>query len=415
MSCFVFLLYFRKAKLLSKVFSLLLFILGISCNIYFERGINNLIDGIILNIPIIILLTLVPLISIPFKMNGYIKSLKAFFTLNRSTPFKQYFKISSSIFFVGPVLNLGAIRVIDETVSKIHLSSDLVSNAYLRGFSTVVLWSPYFSSVALVLYYLDLAIINYIKIAFPFAVVQLLIGYFIFRISKRAISIDSLEENEPKFENHHLFPLIKMIGVICTLMLLVLIIEFLTTLPVLLIVAVVASTSSILLAAVQRKARKFKRYVQIYHSRNIFKMNNEIIIFISAGIFSTSIVNTPVFNFMTDFLVSISNVSTTLLLFMIIFSVITFSIVGFHPAIFVIPFLIQISPQDLGLSSEYLAFTMMVSWSFSTVLSPTNPLNLIVSEAVNRSSFYVGIKNNWLFTLIMIVLSVLYILLLSKF
>jgi hypothetical protein len=60
----------------------------------------------------------------------------------------------------------------------------------------------------------------------------------------------------------------------------------------------------------------------------------------------------------------------------------------------------QMDPVLLGTSKEILALLFMLAWSASSVLSPVNPINLLVSSLVKKSSIEVGLRDNGLYLFI---------------
>jgi hypothetical protein len=68
--------------------------------------------------------------------------------------------------------------------------------------------------------------------------------------------------------------------------------------------------------------------------------------------------------------------------------------VYWQPIVVVTILVTQIDPEFITSRPEAFALLLMLSWSLSAVLSPTNPFNLIVSESVKESSLSVGFKLN---------------------
>jgi hypothetical protein len=70
------------------------------------------------------------------------------------------------------------------------------------------------------------------------------------------------------------------------------------------------------------------------------------------------------------------------------------TLIGVHPIVVVTILVTQIDPEFIVSRPEAIALLLMLSWSLSAVLSPTNPFNFIVSESVKQSSLSVGFKLN---------------------
>jgi hypothetical protein len=97
-------------------------------------------------------------------------------------PKKFYAGITGTLFFLTPILNLGSVRIINEFLEELKLPSALSAKGYLVGFSTAVMWSPYFASVSLVLHYLNIAYKDYIIFGIGLSLLSLVIGNILFAI-----------------------------------------------------------------------------------------------------------------------------------------------------------------------------------------------------------------------------------------
>lgn len=125
-------------------------------------GVQGISDGLFLILPLICLLTLAPLLSIPLRLSGYFQAIAALLRNLMYQPKKLYAGITGTLFLLAPVLNLGSVRILNEFLEEIKLPSAMSAKSYLVGFSTAVMWSPYFASVSLVLHYLNISFKEYI-------------------------------------------------------------------------------------------------------------------------------------------------------------------------------------------------------------------------------------------------------------
>jgi hypothetical protein len=74
--------------------------------------------------------------------------------------------------------------------------------------------------------------------------------------------------------------------------------------------------------------------------------------------------------------------------------------VGIHQVVVVTVLATQMDPALLGTSKEILAILLMLAWSTSSILSPVNPINLLVSTLLKKSSIEVGIRDNGWYLLV---------------
>src|SRR4051812_43592647 len=99
------------------------------------------------------LITLAPLLSIPLRLSGYFEAVASLQRNLLHQPKKLYGGITGTLFLLSPILNLGSVRIINEFLEELKLPSAVSAKSYLVGFTTAVMWSPYFASVSLVLHY----------------------------------------------------------------------------------------------------------------------------------------------------------------------------------------------------------------------------------------------------------------------
>ncbi|WP_144855240.1 hypothetical protein [Paenibacillus cremeus] len=64
----------------------------------------------------------------------------------------------------------------------------------------------------------------------------------------------------------------------------------------------------------------------------------------------------------------------------VVLIIIAVTVVGIHPMVIVTALVIQMNAHELGTTNHVLAVLLMLGWSISSVLSPVNPLNMLVSR-----------------------------------
>ena len=103
--------------------------------------------------------------SIPFRLGGYLQPIEKFLMKIHKNPNKFFLLTTLFIFFIGPIMSIVVIKILHDLLGNFKVSSKLLAKSYLGGYSTVVIWSPYHSSAALVLYYLNVSISEYFPLA----------------------------------------------------------------------------------------------------------------------------------------------------------------------------------------------------------------------------------------------------------
>ena len=119
------------------------------------------LEGITKNLPMAIVLLMVPVLSIPVKEGGYLEAINYFLSKNAVNTRRLFSTLSVSIFGLSSIANLGAVRLIHDFVKGAKFSSRFLGKVYGVGFSGCVTWSPYFTSVNIVLYYTGVSFGDY--------------------------------------------------------------------------------------------------------------------------------------------------------------------------------------------------------------------------------------------------------------
>ncbi|KIL35468.1 hypothetical protein SD71_13165 [Cohnella kolymensis] len=155
-------------------------ILGFILELEKGTGIEGINQGIRMNLPLLSLVILVPLLSIPLKLGGFLDGLNSLLQRLKHHPQKLFAGITSVLFVLSPILNIGSIRIVDELLKDLKLPPAMLAKSYLLGFSTTMLWSPYSAAVAVVLYYLKVPVTEYLAYGFGIGLLFLLIGNVLF-------------------------------------------------------------------------------------------------------------------------------------------------------------------------------------------------------------------------------------------
>ncbi|AXF55190.1 hypothetical protein [Salicibibacter kimchii] len=363
------------------------------------------------NASILTLFITVPLLSIPIRVGYYLDALDDFYKRRISNANQFYFMSSSTSFLFGVLLNLGALPLLYQmlnTEQNKPLSGKL-RKALLRGYVLAVMWSPYFISMALVISYFD---VSWAQI-FPFGVIIALTGLAVSygmererKPSNEFVQMDVTPHNTRGKSANKLKQLMA-IGLIITASVFVL--EFYSGLSVIVIVSLVAVCAAIVWSLFLRKMKPFLAEFKHTYFVSLPRMKIELVLFATAGFFGAVIVQTD-FNQWMDQFFQLIGTNIIILAVVIISVVVLLSIVGIHSIVTVTLMAVSLSelPQfeDAHLA---IALILLTSWSLSAVISPFSGLTLLTSSLTNRSSFQVGMKENWVFALILFIVVVIVI------
>lgn len=416
LSVFCLLVYFFSTlavKGIAKVVTLTLFVSALVINgMTKAQPVVTSLEGIQQNLPLLALILLVPLISIPLKAGGYFHSIKFFLKKWEDRPRLAFFGLSSSLALISPILNMGSVKIVHEMVEKLKINPVILGKSYLIGFTSSMLWSPYFASVAIVLYEVGGQFNQYIGLGLTAALIQLVVGNLLFRHSSKKMGHGKEFRNQSAEaggkdeieEKAHFKNLWKIFFMILSMIFSLLLFEYVTHISMLTLVSLIAVIVPLAWAILFNKweqlHQEFKGYIE-----KIAVMDHEITLFLSAGLFGLAIRDTAFSDYLQSFLLWNAEQSLLFFVLVILMVVLFFALIGIHQIV-VIPILAsQVSGIDIGLSPEFLALIFILSWSFSAVLSPLNAINIIVSHCLQRSGLTIGFR--WNGTYIMSIISVL--------
>ena len=90
-------------------------------------GLAGISKGILMILPLICLVTLAPLLSLPLRLGGYFEAISFLLRNLLHQPKKLYAGITSTLFLLSPILSLGSVRIINEFLEDLELPSAHVS------------------------------------------------------------------------------------------------------------------------------------------------------------------------------------------------------------------------------------------------------------------------------------------------
>lgn len=393
------------ARKLPRFFSVLMFAAGAALTLWKGEGIAAMAQGITANLPLLTLLVLVPLLSIPFKLGGFFDAILFYLKRLGRSPRKLFAGITSVLFVMGPILNLGAIRIVHELVKELRLNASMLSKAYLVGFSTTILWSPYYAAVGIVLLYLHVSVGSYMLYGFGLALLFLLVGNVLFGwwARTRPLAVgpgDGEAEEGEETERTHRGKIRRLPVWIGALMLITLAAEAWTHWSMLVLVSLLALLFPLVWSLTSGAWDAFRAQLIDFRDRSVPMMHNETMMYISAGFFGQALKGSSFGNGVSLLMNELAARSFLLFALFIVVTMLAVTFVGIHQVVVVTVLATQMDPAALGTSKEILAMVVMLAWGASSILSPVNPINLLVSGLVNKSSLDVGLRDNGVYLLV---------------
>lgn len=395
-----------KAKGVPRFIGTIMMGTGIGLELYKGAGIDGISEGILLILPLLCLVTLAPLLSIPLKLGGYFEAIDILLRNLLHHPKRLFAGITTSLFILSPILSLGSVRLISEFLSDLKLPSAMSAKSYLIGFSTAILWSPYFASVSLVLYYLDMPVGNYILYGIGLSVLSLTVGNILFAVWEKRHPIENQTVPEVPLGKKTKKQLIQLALFVSLLMIVSLIIEFITQWSMIVIVCMISCIMPIIWGFSTKSWTKLIPLLKNYRDQSVPIMNNEIMLFSSAGLLAHALQGTELANQISDFLTIAASQSFLLFALFVILLVVITTYIGIHQIAVIAALAMQLNADQLGISNLSLAMLLLLCWSISTALSPFSGLNLMVSRIVGISGFDAGIRANGLHLIVMAVIGI---------
>lgn len=409
---FVFAAFFgsvTKADAVPRWFGISMLGIGLYLEIDKGGGAVGIQEGILMNLPLLTLVILVPLLAVPLKLGGNFDAIEGFLQRFKHQPRKLFLGITSVLFLLGPILNLGSIRIVDELIKGLKLPPPMLAKSYAVGFSTTMFWSPYYASVALVLYYMKIPAVEYMAYGIGLGLLFLLIGNLLFaagagRHPSEPGGAGQNASAELALSTEHRRKLYQLGFIITCLMSVTLLLEAFTEWSMLAIVSLLAIAFPLVWGIATNGFARMKPHLIDFRDCSVPLMNNEIVLFTSAGFLGHAMQGTSFGNGIRWFLISLSDQSFMLFAVVVVAVVAVVTFIGVHPMVVVTALLSQMNAQELGTTNHVLAILLILAWSVSAVISPVNPMNLLISRLSGLSGLQTGLRYNGLHVLCVAVL-----------
>jgi len=134
--------------------------------------------------------------------------------------------------------------------------------------------------------------------------------------------------------------------------------------------------------------------------KNLPKLKNEIILFMGAGLFATSINFSHLGTNISKILSILVGQNALLLAIVIILFVLTLSAIGIHPIVSVTIIGGTVKAAAYGVSPTYLALVLAISWAMGISISPSSATVIAISGLTGQSPLQVGPRRNGLYAII---------------
>ncbi|MCF6094858.1 hypothetical protein L1765_12900 [Microaerobacter geothermalis] len=388
-----------------KIFGSLMLVIGTLILLGKDSGIDEWAQSMIRNLPLMALIVLVPILTIPIKLGGYDSNIESITNRYRSKPNLLFLSISIVFQMIGPVVNLGSIRLIDAMLKKLKLPAEFLGKVYIRGFTSIITWSPYFAAVLLILYYVDIPLVSYLPFGILLGLLQLIIGNLLFIKEAKKIEFPEITESH---ENNRwkIFELIVAFSILTSI---VFFFEYWLQMDMIMIVALSVFIFPFFWSLYLKSFRRFIQSLNYYRKYIVPGTSNEVILFLTAGFFGAVLSNTSIGLLINDGLRYLAETSILLMIILTIILTSLLALFGVHQIVTLISVASSVIASDLGIEKVVFALLLMSAWSVSTIVSPITPVNVIVSSLINKKPLQVSLKWNGVHALLVISAHTLYI------
>jgi hypothetical protein len=406
----VFLLFLPLLEWKGRIFTLTLFTAG--GIIHYTVGDTGfgLVQGITQNMPLLSILILAPLLSVPLRREGIIDSVILYLNELKHNPRKTFYGISTFMLTLAPILNMGALRIVHGFVESIHLPSKLLSRSYYVGFTPAVIWSPFFASVGIVLFYLDITYLSYVAVGVMFAVIQMTVGIILFR--PRIVEETAAAEERNVMISHDKGPkkdMYLLFGFVLGLVVLLIVMEQVFHKSMLLLVSIICFLVPVAWV-IFRKRKSIVKEEIIHYKNKLHSQKMEICLFLSAGLFGNAVSHTPVKELLEKSIQWSATQSIGVLFLFIILLVTFMAFLGVHQIIVTPLILTSLDFATMpNVAVASVAFMCIFTWMLSSAISPLNAMNIIISQCVKRNGVTVAFKWNGVYFLSITGLAFVYV------
>lgn len=279
-----------------------------------------------------------------------------------------------------------------------------------RAFIFCLFWSPYFVNVGLILTLFDITWMQVAWVGILFGIFYLLCSLYFnrkqtFSEDHRVEEIQSRVKEDVSEEKKKLGGLVRwLIG----LLLISLLLDSVTSYAMLTIVAMIALVYPFVWAYATRVLPDYIQQVRMYILNVFYRLQNELLIFLSAGFFGASISHTQLGKWVSESILLLSHGSVLLFSCLVMLLTIGLAVVGIHPVIIVIGIGASLSPDVFGVSATYMAVLLLNSWALGTTVSPLSGSVLMTSNLSKEKATVIAKKNAPL-TLLMVLLTLIFL------
>jgi len=395
----------------SKIIGYASFAVSIVILLGYHAPLNIWIQALQENLYLVVMFALVPLLKIPIQHGGYFDALQMVFRRYVNSNNRFYLMTSIISAFVGVLVNMAVVPLVNEIskASDIYSNKKLLSSAISRGFTSCIIWSPTMAATVLIMQFTGADWLLFFPYGIFCGVIVGLAGYIMTLYEYRGSTLvrPGVEShiNEDKINFSKVMEL-SIFGII--LITSIAVVSFVLGVQTINIVSFASLIFPIIwMAVIRRLPTLYKEFKDDYFNHSLLNLNNEIILFVGAGLFATSITYSHLGNYVPQILTLLVGHNVLLLTVAIILSTLLLSAVGVHPIITIVIIGETVKAAAYGVSPIYMALVLASSWAMGISISPAAANIIAVAGLAGQSPIQVGLRWNGAYVLISSILLIL--------
>lgn len=389
------------SKGLPRIFGIIMILVGSSVFYYQQQSLEIWAEGIAKNLPLVCLVVIVPILGIPIGLGNYHYHLAGITSRFNHKPQFLYLFITGLFSLIGPITNLGSLYIIHAMLEKLKVPNGLLGRVYVRGFTSVHTWSPYFASVFLVVYSLNIPIYKYLPYGLCLSFFQIIIAYYLFRyVEMQHVRLGN--DNRTTYVNNK--KLYELFAVLLLLTGFIFIFEPIIQLNASVLISLIVLVFAFVWTAYLKLPKYFLKEINAYRKVIFPNKANEVNLLLTAGFFGVVLANTPISGYIQDIWVGLANTSVFLLIFMTITIIALLSFVGVHQIVTISAVVATISYDDLGIHVMIMAMMLLSAWAVATTISPISPVITAVSSLLKENVYKITLRWNLLYAVVLLII-----------
>ncbi|HHX66709.1 MAG TPA: hypothetical protein GX708_01455 [Gallicola sp.] len=321
-----------------------------------------------------------------------------------NTELKFYSLTALIVSFFGVFINLGSIPFVYQLLfnhSK-NFPENLMYKAISRGFFPNMMWAPSCIAVAVIIEYFNFSWQELAPMGFTLAVLAHFLSIFIEKFislkNGNEISIELVANSLSKKDT------LKLLALVIVLITSVVFFDFVTGKSFLVIMSLVSLIVPVILAVIYHKINVLKKETKEY-ILSLNDKNNECILFFAIGFFAYALRYTNIGEYITLVLSTLGFNSPITLIPFFILLVLGLSIIGVHPIITISTISLTVPINQLPISIEQLAFSLLIGYSLYQLVSPFSTAVLVLTGITHKNPLDISIKINKLYVIAFVALS----------